>query len=65
MWYPLAFILVLRAVGELGSGDMGDLMGAMGIGVMGDLSGAIATGVTGELTERDSMGLLAFTAVVG
>lgn len=65
MQYPLAFILVLRAVGELGKGDMGDLIGAIGIDVMGDLSGAIATGVIGELTERVSMGLLAVAVVVG
>lgn len=51
---------MLRAVGELGSGDMGDLAGAMGTGVMGDLSGVImATGVTGDATERVNIGLLA------
>lgn len=53
---------MLRAVGDCGSGERGDLRGAVGTGVMGDLIGAIAVGVLGDLMARDNMGL--FTVVV-
>lgn len=64
MQNPLAFIFVLRAVGDCGSGDMGDRRGAVGTGVMGDLSGAMAVGVPGELMASDSIGLRAVVVVV-
>lgn len=64
MQYPLALILVLRDVGDCGSGESGDLRGADGTGVIGDLSGAMAVGVVGDLMERDSIGLLAVVVAV-
>lgn len=66
---PLAFIFVLRAVGDIGRGDMsmgdrGNPRGLIGVAAMGDLIGVMACGVRGDLVARDSAGLVVGAAPV-